>query len=172
MTQHHVKYGCRHKPHPLEIEMKKLNSVIYNNLVKVFNDAANSPEIKLYPKLRERIIELRKKFPTYNELLALDLWYIDKPWVGCLNNKLIAKTWIGKFDNGYADHDKDADIRDASIVYTISFVRGANPKTMEPLTLFKIRGLPKLEHFEKFDVSPNQEAHDEQVYLLKKVLNQ
>ncbi|ADG59914.1 hypothetical protein Acj9p014 [Acinetobacter phage Acj9] len=152
--------------------MKRLNSVIYNNLIKVFNDAANSKEIKEYPKLRDHIIELRKKFPTYNELLALDLWYIDKPWVGGLNNKLIAKTWVGKFDGGVVDCDIDADIRDASIVHTIGFVRGANPKTMEPLVALKIRGLPKLEYMEKTNTGTNQEAHDEQVYLLKKVLNQ
>ncbi|QQO96210.1 hypothetical protein CPT_Minot_007 [Acinetobacter phage Minot] len=53
----------------------KLTATIYNNLVKVFNDAAN---LSKTPNERKLIIEARKRFPTYNELLNLDLDYDEQ----------------------------------------------------------------------------------------------
>lgn len=50
----------------------KLNATIYNNLVKVFNDAANMAKSH---SDRALIVECRKRFPTYNEMLKLDLDY-------------------------------------------------------------------------------------------------
>lgn len=74
MMHNFVKIGCQRKLTPLEKEMK-LTATIYNNLVKVFNDAAN---LSKTPNERKLIIEARKRFPTYNELLNLDLDYDEQ----------------------------------------------------------------------------------------------
>lgn len=121
--------------------MKKLNAVIYNNLVKTFNDLANSREIAKFPEYRKMVVDLRKKFPTYTELLALDLWYIDKPWIDLDGEKLLTKSWICDTDD-----ENHIDINSASIVHRIDFVRGANPSTCEPIVALQIHGIPKLEY--------------------------
>lgn len=137
--------------------MKKLNAVIYNNLLKVFNDGANDPNLKQF---RDCIIQLRKQFPTYNELLALDLWYMDKPKpiiTSTLKNetiKLDVSTW--QFRN--MEFDK------ISILHSIGFLMSQDIETNKPTVVLKVRGIPSIETCEL-------NGDLKQLELIKKVLN-
>lgn len=140
--------------------MKQLNSVIYNRLVKRFNDAANDPVFKQY---RDQIIALRKQFPTYNELLALDLRYMDTPKIE--GTEIYCYNWIGNCDPSIGS-DVDTDIRQAQVVYDIGIVTGGDAKTGKLMTVLKIRGIPKFE-FLDMHTFYNESGH---VDYLKKEL--
>ncbi|CAH1068707.1 hypothetical protein ADLP1_012 [Acinetobacter phage vB_AbaM_DLP1] len=79
----------------------KLTATIYNNLVKVFNDAAN---LSKTPNERKLIIEARKRFPTYNELLNLDLDYDEVSIKRYAKNPLIVCEIDEASDEGIFKH--------------------------------------------------------------------
>ena len=145
--------------------MQKLNANIYNKLVKVFNDAANNKSIKEY---RDEIIALRKKFPTYSELLAMDLWYVDSPVINVNGEDLNIVSWTGQFDND-AEH---AHIKDCSIVYTMELIKSQRLIDFKPCLSLKIRGIPTLSIMKNMHDQLN--AHPQyakQIELLEKVLS-
>ena len=153
-----------------DIKLVKLNSVIYNNLVKRFNDMANSPEIKDSTEYRGMVVALRKKFPTYNELLAMDLLYTADPIIKVGDEVILCKTWMGKC--GVVDDVDNTDMSDAAIVYDIGFVRHGNPKTWEAGIVMKIRGVPKIEILESNEFLPQSdiEHYIKHLELIKSVL--
>lgn len=128
-----------------------LNAVIYNNLVKIFNDASNGIvegfKHKFSPEVRNKIIELRKQFPTYQELKDSGIMFVDSPIYLNIDSNgnhsaVEIKSWVGNIDPP-SQVFESADIHDAKIVYTISFVLFSNPKTFQHDVALKVRGIPK-----------------------------
>ncbi|ADJ19353.1 hypothetical protein Acj133p006 [Acinetobacter phage 133] len=97
-----------------------LSATIYNNLVKVFNDAACN---KSFATCRDQVVALRKQFPTYSELLAMDLEYTEQ---------FVAPGQQGQHWYG--------DISEARVVYNIQVVRAA-ANNFKPTLL--IQGIKK-----------------------------
>lgn len=126
-----------------------LNATIYNRLVKVFNDAANGyTEFNGrlvfdngLKELRPQIIELRKQFPTYQELKDSGIKFVDYPqYLDSASNKVVdVQSWIAED----TDAGIDAGIFDASVVYSIKFARGYN-KDLQPIIGLKISGTKKV----------------------------
>lgn len=107
----------------------KLNAVIYNNLVKVFNDAANQAET--YEE-RKMIVDARKRFPTYHELLAMDLMYVSTPrFIDIDGNDRYCLSWIG-------DSNDDASFECIEYLYNVGLCREVND------VVFLLRGTMKV----------------------------
>lgn len=136
MMLNFVKTGCQRKLTPLEnnmMKMKKpveLNATIYNRLVKVFNDAANGfnrwgnydAGLKHH---RSRIIELRKQFPTYQEMKDAGVKFVDaSKYLNDANEEVSCMAWEGNAS-------------EAKVIYFIDFCRGSD----QPISL-KIYGTP------------------------------
>ncbi|ADI96250.1 hypothetical protein Ac42p012 [Acinetobacter phage Ac42] len=119
----------------------KLTAKTYNRLVKVFNDASTDVNLKAD---RDQIIALRKQFPTYSELAASGIKFVEYPtYLDENGNVEIVKSWTGSFadkSNTYI-----ANILEAEIVYTIGLVRSVDPETLESKIGLKVRGVPKKE---------------------------
>lgn len=112
----------------------KLNAVIYNNLVKLFNDSANQAET--YEE-RKMIVDARKRFPTYHELLEMDLMYVSTPrFIDIDGNDRYCKTWISN-PNEPCDGEFDASFENVEYVYAIGLCRVENG------VVFKLRGTHK-----------------------------
>lgn len=122
-----------------------MNAKIYNDLVKVFNDAANGKdqEGRTVPFLvasRDKIIAARKQFPTYQELKDSGIKFVDGPVFEYEDGTVgECATWIGSEKNPGGS----ADILEADIVYCIDFLLGADPVNFQPVVLLKVRGIPK-----------------------------
>lgn len=146
MMLNFVKTGCQRKLTPWRKTMKvkrvmpvKLNAKIYNDLVKVFNNAACDPNLKL---VRDQIIQMRKEFPTYAELQNAGVKFVCAPTFVYEDGTLgEVKSWIGSVSD--PSDVNNTSILDASIVYAIDFVRGADPKSGDVIIALKIRGVPK-----------------------------
>lgn len=118
----------------------KLTAVIYNNFVKVFNDTANAAEC---PERRAAIIAARKRFPTYAELLAKDLMYVDRPeFVDVNGNLRKAKTWIGTDATEPCDGVFDASFDQMDYMLATSIAAYGD------VVVFKLRGT------HSFDLGP------------------
>lgn len=170
MTQINVKIGCQVnyafvsviynwiiETISKEIIMKnvntpvELNAKIYNDLVKVFNDASNGldEEGRKHYNLeicRDQIIKARKQFPTYQELKDSGIKFVNKPVFKYEDGTVgECKTWIGSENNPSGN----ADILEADIVYSIAFIVAADPVNFQPTVVLKVRGIPKPELADK-----------------------
>lgn len=125
----------------------ELNATIYNRLVKVFNDASNGylnrNGAMLFDKhlksRRSQIIELRKQFPTYQELKDSGIKFVDYPQYLNESGEIVdIKSWMGSDTSVTA-----SSILDASVVYGIDLCRGVNVHSLDPVVVLKIRGTPK-----------------------------
>ena len=97
----------------------ELNATIYNRLVKVFNDASNgfnrwgNYDAGLKHN-RSQIIELRKQFPTYQELKDADVKFVDSSkYLNDDNEEVSTMNWIG---NG----------SEAKVIYFIDFTKSTD----------------------------------------------
>ena len=83
------------------------------------------------------------------------------------------KTWIYRFGDT-VDHTQSANLAGCSVVYEIGFVRGLDPKSLEPVIELKIRGVPSIKVLK--DYLSSELGKDclftiKQLRLLKKVLS-
>lgn len=121
------------------IKPTEITAKIYNDLVKVFNDGANDPQLKV---VRDQIIQMRKDFPTYSELKESGIKFVSGPSFVDKNGEVqVVKTWMGSFTN--PENDTVGDVLECDVLYTIDFVRGARLPSGELIIGLKVRGIPK-----------------------------
>ena len=95
----------------------KLNAVIYNKYVKVFNDASNDPALK---EFRSQIVAARKRFPTYSELLSMDLMHTYCPTFTDIDGNLRhVKSWVSTDATEPCDGFFDASFDKVDYMYAV-----------------------------------------------------
>ena len=144
-------------------KLDKLNPAIYNRLVKRFTTFMSEPHIAECPVRCKMFLEIRKKFPTYNELLAKDLWYSRSPraYIGPeIDDVMEMKSFL----------TGDNCIDGVAVIYDIGFMDGRHPKTLQPLIALIVRGVPTVEKLkEEEEVNFEPGRFDKDIALLNRV---
>lgn len=141
--------------------LEKLTYDTYKRLIARFTEADQS-----------LIAPLREKFPSYDELEKMNLWYnTGMPVIKVADDqKLWCYSWKGRLTADHSIDLNDADLNDASIIRDIYFIKVLDPKDFKPRLQLVVRGWPTIDAAIRYCIGPRGWMSDADFILLSDLL--